>query len=101
MRRPIGRLAAIELPVTEHPDGVDVDIGGSRLIVAEGAEFSGVHHLAFGISGKASGSAAGITAQRRATTSVADRFTEPLLFRFAKACDLSPNVGTGCRDRPG
>ncbi|GAA5065507.1 VOC family protein [Nocardia callitridis] len=40
----------LELPVTEHPDGIAIDIGSSRLIVVEGAPFQGVHHLAFGIS---------------------------------------------------
>ncbi len=40
----------LEMPVEEQLDRVTVKIGSSRLIIAQGDPFEGVHHLAFGIS---------------------------------------------------
>ncbi len=40
----------LEMPVAEQPDRVTVTIGSSRLIIAQGNRFEGVHHMALGIS---------------------------------------------------
>lgn len=53
--RELGRAAAfyrdvLEMPVAEQPDRVTVTIGSSRLIIAQGDRFEGVHHVALGIS---------------------------------------------------
>jgi len=40
----------LQLPVDEQPGRVTVTVGQSRLIIASGPEFDGVHHVAFGIS---------------------------------------------------
>lgn len=40
----------LELPVAEGPRQVTVTIGSSRLVLEEGDQFSGVHHLAIGIA---------------------------------------------------
>lgn len=53
-RRPDAAAAfyrdVLQMPVQEHPDGVRVVIGSSRLSIVPGEQFDGVHHLAFGIS---------------------------------------------------
>jgi len=40
----------LELPVTEHPGQAMVTIGSSRLVLEEGDQFAGAHHLAIGIT---------------------------------------------------
>ncbi len=40
----------LQMPVDEEPERVAVKIGASLLIVEQGDQFDGVHHLAFGIS---------------------------------------------------
>jgi len=39
-----------ELPVAEQPGQVTVTIGSSRLVLEEGDQFAGAHHLAIGIA---------------------------------------------------
>ncbi len=40
----------LELPVAEQPGQVTVTIGSSRLVLEEGDQFAGAHHLAIGIA---------------------------------------------------
>jgi catechol-2,3-dioxygenase len=40
----------LELPVTEQPGQATVTIGSSRLVLEEGDQFAGAHHLAIGIA---------------------------------------------------
>ncbi|TCC37407.1 VOC family protein [Kribbella capetownensis] len=40
----------LKMPVEKEPARVLVTIGRSRLVIARGEQFDGVHHLAFGIS---------------------------------------------------
>jgi len=40
----------LELPVTEQPGQATVTIGSSRLVLEEGDQFAGAHHLAIGIT---------------------------------------------------
>jgi len=40
----------LELPVTEQPGQAMVTIGSSRLVLEEGDQFTGAHHLAIGIT---------------------------------------------------
>ncbi len=40
----------LELPVTEEPGQATVTIGSSRLVLEEGDQFAGAHHLAIGIT---------------------------------------------------
>ena len=40
----------LELPVTEQPGQAMVTIGSSRLVLEEGDQFAGAHHLALGMN---------------------------------------------------
>lgn len=40
----------LELPVAEQPGQVTVTIGSGRLVLEEGDQFAGAHHLAIGIA---------------------------------------------------
>ncbi len=40
----------LELPVAEQPGQATVTIGSSRLVLEEGDQFAGAHHLAIGIA---------------------------------------------------